>query len=309
MDLAGIEPASSGVNTDMLTIYNTGPDPRNYCKTKKALLQELFLFDTRLIACGVTGYISVDYKIAYKLYAVKRRKKLKFLAYFQSFLFFLPKFLFYFTKIYIKCNFMSNQDSNLDPNSEREKDKNIQNVGTKNKDKNEDERKTEDVKTDTNQEENELEKYKALAEENLNGWKRAKADFINYKKDQENRMGEFIKYANEDIITGLLPIVDGFRLAMKHLPEDLKNSDWVKGVMCVKGQLESFLKEIGVEEIKSIGEKFDPNLFESVGEEESGVEEGIVVCEIQKGYKMFGKVIRVSKVKISKKVNIIDITP
>lgn len=149
-----------------------------------------------------------------------------------------------------------------------------------------------------------LEKYKKQAEENLNGWKRAKADFINYKKDQERWMEEFRKYANEDIITRLLQIIDGFHLAIEHLPEDLKNSDWAKGIICIKGQLESFLKEVGVEEIKSIGEKFNPSLFESVGEEESDKEEGIVVAEVQKGYKMFGKVIRASKVKISKKVNI-----
>ncbi len=148
----------------------------------------------------------------------------------------------------------------------------------------------------------EIEKYKKQAEENLNGWKRAKADFINYKKDQEKWMEEFRKYANEDIITRLLPIIDGFHLATEHLPEDLKNSDWAKGVMCVKGQLESFLKEVGVEEIKSIGEKFDPNLFESVGEEESDKEEGVVISEVQKGYRMFGKVIRAGKVKVAKKI-------
>lgn len=147
----------------------------------------------------------------------------------------------------------------------------------------------------------EIEKYKKQAEENLNGWKRAKADFINYKKDRERWMEEFRKYANEDIITRLLRIVDGFHLAIEHLPEDLKNSDWAKGILCIKGQVESFLKEIGVEEIKSIGEKFDPNLFESVGEEESGGEDGIVVSEIQKGYKMFGKVIRAGKVRVAKK--------
>lgn len=147
----------------------------------------------------------------------------------------------------------------------------------------------------------EIEKYKKQAEENLNGWKRAKADFINYKKDRERWMEEFRKYANEDIITRLPRIVDGFHLAIEHLPEDLKNSDWAKGILCIKGQLESFLKEIGVEEIKSIGEKFDPSLFESVGEEESGGEEGVVVCEIQKGYKMFGKVIRAGKVRVAKK--------
>ena len=79
----------------------------------------------------------------------------------------------------------------------------------------------------------EIEKYKKQAEENLNGWKRAKADFINYKKDQGRTIEEFRKYVNEDIIVRLLPTVDGFQLATEHLPEDLKDSDWAKGIACI----------------------------------------------------------------------------
>ena len=56
-----------------------------------------------------------------------------------------------------------------------------------------------------------------------------------------------------------------------------------------------------MEEIKSVGEKFDPNLFESVGEEKSDQEEGIIIAEVQKGYKMFGKVVRVGKVRVAGK--------
>ena len=153
-------------------------------------------------------------------------------------------------------------------------------------------------KKDTRQE---LEKSKKQSEENLAGWQRAKADFVNYKKDQEKYLDEFRKYASEDVIIKLLPTIDNFELAVKHLPEDLKNSDWAKGIICIKNQFDNFLKEVGVEEIKSVGEKFNPNLFESVGEEESDQEEGIIISEMQKGYKMFGKVIRVGKVKVTGK--------
>ncbi|MBW6440459.1 nucleotide exchange factor GrpE [Patescibacteria group bacterium] len=146
----------------------------------------------------------------------------------------------------------------------------------------------------------EVEEYKKKAEDNLICWQRTQADFLNYKKDQEKYLGEFRKYANEDIILSLLPTIDSFVLATNYLPDDLKDSDWVKGILCIKGQFDGFLKEVGVEEIKSMGEKFDPNLFESVGEEESDEEEGTVVVEIQKGYKMAEKVIRPAKVKIAK---------
>lgn len=174
---------------------------------------------------------------------------------------------------------MSTQNPNLDSNSKEEKTE-INNI---------------------TREESELEEYKKQAEENLAGWQRAKADFLNYKKDQEKFLGEFRKYASEDLIIKLLPTIDSFNLAAEHLPPDLKNNDWAKGIICIKSQFDNFLKDAGVEEIKSIGEKFDPNLFESVGEEESDKEEGIIISEIQKGYKMFGKVIRAGKVKAAKK--------
>ncbi len=145
------------------------------------------------------------------------------------------------------------------------------------------------------------EEYKKQAEENLAGWQRAKADFINYKRDQKRILSEFRKYANEDIMMKFLPTIDGFQLAIDHLPEDLKSSDWAKGIICIKSQFDNFLKEAGIEEIKSIGEKFDTNLFESFGEEESEKEEGTVIAEVQKGYKMDGKVIRPARVKIAKR--------
>jgi len=147
----------------------------------------------------------------------------------------------------------------------------------------------------------EIKEYKKQAEENLIGWQRTQADFLNYKKDQEKCLSEFRKYANEDIIVSLLPTIDSFVLATNYLPEDLKDSDWVKGILCIKGQFDGFLKDAGVEEIKSIGERFDPSLFESVGEEESDEDEGTVIIEIQKGYKMAGKVIRPAKVRIAKR--------
>ncbi|MFA7169701.1 MAG: nucleotide exchange factor GrpE [Candidatus Paceibacterota bacterium] len=139
------------------------------------------------------------------------------------------------------------------------------------------------------------------AEENLAGWQRAKADFLNYKKDQEKMLSDFRKYANADIITSLLPTVDSFDLAVKHLPEELKDSDWVKGIICIKGMFENFLRDAGVSEIKSTGEEFDPNLFEAVAEEESDEKENTVIEEVQKGYKIGERVIRPAKVKVAKR--------
>jgi molecular chaperone GrpE len=148
--------------------------------------------------------------------------------------------------------------------------------------------------------ENKLAFTEKEVEENLAGWQRAKADFINYKRDQEKMLSELRKYANQDMIMALLPTVDSFDLATKHLPSELKDSDWAKGVMCIKGMFENFLRDAGVMPIAALGKKFDPNLFEAVGEEESDEQEDTVIEEIQKGYKMGDKVIRPAKVKVAK---------
>jgi molecular chaperone GrpE len=147
----------------------------------------------------------------------------------------------------------------------------------------------------------EIEKRKKQAEEYLDGWKRAKADLINYKKRQEEISGEFVKFANEDLILELLPILDNFTLAAKHLPKNLENSDWIKGIFQIKSQIENLLTARGIEEIKSKGEKFNPEFHEAIEEiKSSGKEQGIIIEELQKGYKLNGKVIRAARVKIAK---------
>ena len=135
----------------------------------------------------------------------------------------------------------------------------------------------------------------------LTGWQRARADFLNYKKEEMERIGEILKYAGEELILKILPILDNFDLAEKKLPENLKDDENVKGILQVKNQILVFLKNQGVEEIKAVGEYFDPNFHEAaemvdLKEEASGK----VVEEIKKGYKLHGKVIRSATVKVTK---------
>ena len=146
-----------------------------------------------------------------------------------------------------------------------------------------------------------LEESEKKAAEYLTGWQRARADFLNYKKEEMARIGEFLKYATEEFILKILPILDNFNVAMKKLPENLKNEENVKGMLQIKTQLQDFLKNQGLEEIKTVGERFDPNLHEVVGAVEmEDKEPGMIVEEIQKGYKLYGKVIRPAKIKINK---------
>jgi len=145
----------------------------------------------------------------------------------------------------------------------------------------------------------ELEKCQEEAKKYLTGWKREKADFMNYKKQREREMVKFRELANEDIIINLLPVIDNFNLAVQHLPKELEESDWVKGILHIKVQLENFLKGAGVEEIKSVGEKFNPEYHEIAGKRKSEEEEDVIVGEIRKGYEMKGRVIRAARVIVS----------
>ena len=146
-----------------------------------------------------------------------------------------------------------------------------------------------------------LEECQKLKDEYLTGWQRERAGLLNYKREEMERIGEILKYADVGLVLNILPILDNFEIAEKKLPEDLKNDENVKGILQLKNQILDFLKNQGVEEIKSLGEKFDPNFMEVVETTEAkDKESGIVVEEIQKGYKINGKVLRPAKVRVTK---------
>jgi len=148
-----------------------------------------------------------------------------------------------------------------------------------------------------------LEELKKQKEEYLAGWQRERADFLNYKKEEMERIKGFLAYFGEEFVSKILPIMDNFEVVEKKLPEDLKKDDNIKGILQIKNQILDFLKSQGVEEIKSVGEKFDPNLHEVVEEVESvssADKSGIIIEEIQKGYKINGRLLRPAKVKITK---------
>ena len=147
----------------------------------------------------------------------------------------------------------------------------------------------------------ELEECQKKTEEYLAGWQRARADFLNYKKEEIERISEFLKYAGEELILKILPILDNFELVEKKLSEDLKDDEQVKGLLQIKTQLQDFLKNQGVEEIKSVGKKFDPNFHEAVeGLEKKDAEPGTIIEEVKKGYTFQGRVLRPARVKIIK---------
>ena len=141
------------------------------------------------------------------------------------------------------------------------------------------------------------EELQAKCEEYLAGWKRAHADYDNLKKESEKRKSEYAKYAAEEIVTELIPIYDNMKMAIEHIPKDQKEIDWVVGVDHIKDQLEKFLESNGVEFIQTVGEEFSPERHEVI-EQADESEDNIIKKEIQPGYKLHGKIIRVAKVVV-----------
>ncbi len=152
-----------------------------------------------------------------------------------------------------------------------------------------------------NQETTALEKCEREKEEYLAGWQRSKADFLNYKREEMERVGEALKYAGREVILNILPALDSFELAEKNLPPETKNDEKIKGLLKIKEQIWAAMTKQGIEEIKSVGEKFNPELHEAIEEVEvEGQEAGIIVEELQKGYTINGKLLRAAKVKLVK---------
>lgn len=155
----------------------------------------------------------------------------------------------------------------------------------------------EEIKTEALQKE--LQEAMKQRDEYLAGWQRARADFMNHKKEERERMQEFIKFSEEELLVQLLPVVDNLELALEQLKG--KEDAVSKGFLQIAMQLKRFLKDHQVEELKSEGEKFNPEFHEAAGEVvQEGIEPGTIVEVLSKGYTLHGKLIRPAKVKIAK---------
>ncbi len=147
--------------------------------------------------------------------------------------------------------------------------------------------------------ESELKKFRDLAEENLRGWQRARADYQNLLKQSAREKDDWVNTANEQLILEILPVLDNFNHALKHLSPEAARQDWVKGILFIKTQLENVLSAQGVSPLKSWHQPFDPHRHEAV-ETVPGPRElkDKVVEELQKGYLRQGRVIRAARVKV-----------
>ena len=148
---------------------------------------------------------------------------------------------------------------------------------------------------------NGLEKVKKERDEYLDGWKRAKADFINYKKEELSRLEKMAKYSNEDLIKEIITVLDNFDLGLAALE---KLGPIEKGIYMIRTQIEDILKRRGLKKINvRVGDLFDPNLSEAIVEVESEKPPETIIEIIEPGYRLSEKIIRPTRVKVSKSKN------
>lgn len=144
-------------------------------------------------------------------------------------------------------------------------------------------------------------------QEYLEGWKRCLSDFENYKKRQQENQKNIGAYIKEDLVLQVLPVIDNFRSATEHIPEEQKEVAWVVGVMYIQKQLENILKENEVVEMDvKEGDEFDPNLHEAIADNQKAEKLGKEGDEkelrnkikkvVLKGYKLNDRVIRPARV-------------
>ncbi len=146
-----------------------------------------------------------------------------------------------------------------------------------------------------------IEKIKEESLYNLSGWQRAQADYQNLKKESDKAKVDSIKLANKGLIENLIPVFDNFALAIKHLPIELQDNNWVQGIVYIHKQLKDILINEGVDIIDPVGETFDPNIHEAVDsiELEDSSKQNTIIEVLQVGYKLNGSLIRSARVKVA----------
>jgi len=127
---------------------------------------------------------------------------------------------------------------------------------------------------------------------------RERADAINLRRRHEEEVANLRDHLKANVMRQLLPVIDNFERALKHVPKELEKNDYIKGVQGIVKQFEKTLADMGVERIKTVGEPFNPVYHEAVSMEGDEGSNETVSEELQAGYKLGEDVIRHAMVRV-----------
>lgn len=144
----------------------------------------------------------------------------------------------------------------------------------------------------------ERKKLEAKVGELTEALQRERADVTNIRRRHDEQMNSLRNIVKAGVVRDLLPAIDNLERSLKHVPKDIENHDYVKGISGVVKQFEKTLKDIGVERVKTVGEEFDPKYHEAISMEDGeGIRE-VVSEELRSGYTLGDEVIRHAMVKV-----------
>jgi molecular chaperone GrpE len=155
-----------------------------------------------------------------------------------------------------------------------------------------------DTEADSKTLEEQVAQAKEEAQKCLASWQRAEADFQNYKRRVEQERDENRRFASTALIMNILPILDDLERALGSLDVRLAGLTWFEGIALIHRKILILLENAGVSIIQAEGQQFDPREHEAVMHAEG--EEGKVLAEVQRGYKLYDRVLRPAMVVVGK---------
>ena len=150
------------------------------------------------------------------------------------------------------------------------------------------------------QSDQDFDEIKKQCDEYLDGWKRAKAELANYQKQVEREKADWFLFSSAECVKVMLPVLDSLESAISSLRDGTPSLSDDEGIRKIRDQMFSALQKLGVEQIKTVGEAVNVDLHEVVGMEKDHDDAvDIIVTEVQRGYTLRGKVLRVAKVIVA----------
>lgn len=144
----------------------------------------------------------------------------------------------------------------------------------------------------------ELNEYEQQIQQLTDLLQRERADATNIRRRHQAEIDGLKTRLKASVISDLLPVIDNFERALKHVPAELAENDYIKGVQGVVAQFETTLESMGVQKIKTVNEPFDPAYHEAVSMQEGDGDREVVSDELQAGYKIGDDVIRHAMVRV-----------
>ncbi|MBA4392087.1 MAG: nucleotide exchange factor GrpE [Desulfobacca sp.] len=153
--------------------------------------------------------------------------------------------------------------------------------------------------------ETKLQEKEKEAKEHYDRYLRLSAELENFKKRAEKEKGETYKFANENLVKDLLPVLDNLERALEHGREPANHKALLEGVEMTHKGFGAVLEKYGITLVDAMGEQFDPNHHEAVMvQEDAQSPAGVVISQLQKGYRLHNRLIRPAMVVVSKKTEI-----